>query len=50
VDVEVIRSPDASLSKEAERVVKMMPRWKPAKQGNKTVRSRFRLPIMFKIQ
>ena len=50
VDVEVVRSPDASLSKEAERVVKMMPRWKPAKQGNKTVRSRFRLPVMFKLQ
>ena len=50
VDVEVVRSPDASLSKEAERVVKLMPRWRPAKQGNKTVRSRFRLPVMFKLQ
>ena len=50
VDVEVIRSPDASLSKEAERVVKLMPRWRPAKQGNKTVRSRFRLPVLFKLQ
>ena len=50
VDVEVVRSPDASLSKEAERVVKLMPRWKPARQGNKPVRSRFRLPVMFKLQ
>lgn len=50
VDVEVVRSPDASLSKEAERVVKEMPRWRPAKQGNKTVRSRFRLPVMFRLQ
>ena len=50
VDVEVQRSPDPSLSKEAERVVKMMPRWKPALQGNKPVRSRFNLPIMFRLQ
>ena len=50
VDVEVLRSPDPSLSKEAERVVKMMPRWKPARQGNRTVRSRFNLPVMFKLQ
>lgn len=50
VDVEVTRSPDPSLSKEAERVIKMMPKWKPARQGNKPVRSRFNLPVMFKLQ
>ncbi len=49
VDVEVIKSPDPSLSKEAERVVKSMPKWKPARQGNKTVRSRFNLPVMFRL-
>lgn len=49
VDIEILRSPDENLSKEAERVVKMMPKWKPARQGNKTVRSRFRLPIMFRL-
>ena len=50
VDVKVLRSPDPSLSKEAERVVKMMPKWKPARQGNKPVRSRFNLPVMFRLQ
>ena len=50
VDVKVLRSPDPALSKEAERVIKMMPKWKPARQGNKTVRSRFNLPVMFKLQ
>ena len=50
VDVKVLRSPDPSLSKEAERVVKEMPKWKPARQGNKTVRSRFNLPVMFRLQ
>ena len=49
VDVKTLRSPDESLSKEAERVVKMMPKWKPARQGNKTVRSRFNLPVMFRL-
>ena len=50
VDVKVLRSPDDHLSKEAERVVKAMPKWKPARQGNKNVRSRFNLPVMFKLQ
>ncbi len=49
VDVKVVRSPDEHLSAEAVRVVKMMPKWEPAKQGNKTVRSRFNLPIMFRL-
>ena len=49
VDVKVVRSPDQHLSDEAVRVVKMMPKWKPARQGNKTVRSRFNLPVMFRL-
>mgnify|MGYP002508459593 CR=1 FL=1 len=49
VDVKVVRSPDEHLSTEAVRVVKMMPKWKPAKQGNRTVRSRFNLPVMFRL-
>ena len=49
VDVKTVRSPDPNLTKEAERVVKMMPKWKPARQGNKPVRSRFTLPVMFRL-
>ena len=49
VDVKTVRSPDPNLTKEAERVVQLMPKWKPARQGNKTVRSRFTLPVMFKL-
>jgi protein TonB len=49
VDVKVVRSPDENLSEEAIRVVKLMPKWKPARQGNKTVRSRFNLPVMFRL-
>lgn len=49
VDVKTVHSPDPNLTKEAERVVKLMPKWKPARQGNKTVRSRFTLPVMFRL-
>lgn len=49
VDEEIVRSPDKRLSQEALRVVRLMPKWKPAQLGNKTVRSRFRLPIMFRM-
>lgn len=35
---------------EAVRVVKMMPRWKPAKQSGKEVRVRFNLPVKFNIK
>ena len=49
VDVNTVRSPDPNLTKEAERVVKMMPKWKPARQGNRTVRSRFNLPVLFRL-
>ncbi len=49
VDVTVVRSPDKHLSDEAVRVVKKMPKWKPARQGNKAVRSSFNLPVMFRL-
>ncbi len=49
VDIKTVRSPDQNLTDEAERVVKLMPKWKPARQGNKTVRSRFSLPILFRL-
>ena len=50
VDVKTLRSPDPLLTKEAERVVKLMPKWVPAIQGWKNVRSRFTLPIMFTLR
>lgn len=49
VEAKIDRSPDDHLSEEALRVVKIMPKWKPARQGNKTVRSRFRLPVTFRL-
>jgi len=49
VDVHAIKSPSPILSKEAERVVRAMPQWIPASQGGKPVRSRFNLPITFRL-
>ena len=48
-DIQILRSPDPDLAKEAERVIKMMPKWKPARQGNKAVRSYFHQPVMFRL-
>lgn len=49
VDAEAVKSPHPALSAEALRVVKSMPKWKPAKEGGKVVRSRFNIPIVFKL-
>lgn len=49
-NVTVTRSPDDDLSREAIRVARSMPRWKPARQGSRVVRSYFNLPIMFRLQ
>ena len=53
--IKVMKSPDPLLSEEAIRVVREMPKWKPAhqyfpppRQGSEAVRSRFLLPVIFK--
>lgn len=45
--VKAIQSPDKSLSKEAVRLVKQMPRWNPAKAGGQEVRSVVTVPVRF---
>ena len=47
--VKILRDIGGGCGNEAVRVVKMMPKWKPARQGNKPVRSRFTLPVMFRL-
>ncbi len=42
-------SGEISLDKEAIRVIKSMPKWKPGKQRNKPVRARFTMPINFSL-
>ena len=49
-NIQVLQSPDSSLSDEAVRVLKTSPKWKPGKQRNQTVRVKYTLPIDFRIQ
>lgn len=48
-NIQVLRSPDSSLSDEAIRVLKTSPKWKPAMQRNKPVRLKYTLPVVFRI-
>ena len=49
-DVRVARSVDPSLDREAQRVVKSMPRWKPGKQNGSVVRVKYIVPVVFRLQ
>ena len=48
-DPTVVRGVDPYLDKEALRVIKLMPKWKPGKQRGKAVRVRFTQPVMFRL-
>ena len=51
VDVIAIRSSgEPSLDKEAIRVIKSMPKWKPGKQRGKPVRVKYTVPVNFRLQ
>ena len=49
-DVRVARSVDPSLDKEAVRVIRSMPKWKPGMQKGKVVRVRYTVPVTFRLQ
>ena len=49
-DVKVMRSVDPSLDREAQRVVKAMPRWKPGKQNGSAVRVKYTVPVVFRLK
>ncbi len=48
-DVQVARSVDPSLDKEAVRVLKKMPKWDPGKQNGGAVRVKYTLPVTFRL-
>lgn len=52
VDVEAVKntSGDATLEKEAIRVIKSMPKWSPGKQRGKAVRVKYTVPVRFRLQ
>ena len=49
-DVRVAKSVDASLDREAVRVISGMPRWIPGKQNGSTVRVYYTVPVTFRLQ
>ena len=49
-DIKVARDPGYGAGKEAVRVLNSMPKWKPAIQNNRSVRSQFTLPITIQVQ
>ncbi len=49
-NVKVLRGVSPALDEEAVRVVKMMPRWTPAKMDGKAVNVQFNMPIRFVLQ
>lgn len=48
-DPQIVKGISADCDKEAMRVVQLMPPWKPGKQNGRSVKSRFVLPIKFKL-
>lgn len=48
-DVKILKSVEVSLDREALRVLKMMPAWKPGKDHGQPCRTLVRIPIVFKI-
>lgn len=49
-DIYEMRSPSEELTKEAIRVVQLMPKWKPGKQRGQNVRVKYMLPFTFRLE
>ena len=49
-NIQVLRTPDRSLSEEATRVLSKSPKWSPGKQRNQVVRVKYTLPVVFRVQ
>jgi TonB family protein len=49
IDIKVIRGIGGGCDEEAVRVIKLMPKWKPATQNGKNVRVIFNMPIDFRL-
>lgn len=49
-NVKSLRSPDPNLEREAVRVVKTLPDWKPGKQRGRPVKVSFMVPVRFVLQ
>lgn len=49
-NIEILKGINADLDKEAVRVIKLMPPWKPGRQNGRSVKSPFVLPVSFKLE
>ena len=49
-NVQILRNLEPSLDAEALRVIRSMPTWKPGYQNDKPVRTRYTVPVNFRIQ
>lgn len=49
-NIQVMQTPDRSLSEEAIRVLNTSPKWTPGKQRSSPVRVKYTLPVEFRIQ
>jgi len=49
-DVVIAKSSgDSSLDREARRIIKSMPKWKPGKQNGRNVKVKYTLPVTFRL-
>jgi protein TonB len=48
--VQILKSVDPALDQEAIRVIKMLPAWKPGKQGGKPVNVWYNVPVTFQLK
>ena len=49
-DVNVVKGVNDDLDKESLRVIKLMPKWKPGIHKGEIVRTRFTLPVVYRLQ
>ena len=49
-DVKVLRGVDASLDKEAVRIVSMSPKWTPGRQRERPVKVTYTFPVLFQLR
>ncbi len=49
-NIKVLNTPHKSLSEETIRVLRQSPKWTPGRQGGKTVRVSYNLPVDFRIR
>jgi Ca-activated chloride channel family protein len=50
VDIKILRGVDPLLDNEVIRVLQSSPLWIPAKQGGRTVKQQFTIPVVFKLE